>query len=303
MRGTGIEYEIILVVDGSPDDTWTVADDLARSDHTVRAILLARNYGQHNALLAGIRAARHDVIVTMDDDLQHPPEEVPRLLAALRPEVDIVYGNSRQEEHNLFRNLTSRAAKSAMARQGVAGARTVTAFRAFRTYLRPAFDRVDGPDISIDVCLSWASARVAAVAVRMDKRAHGRSGYTFRKLVRHALNTMLGYSTKPLRLVTYLGLLVGVAGFIVFCRILWLYYSGDTDVEGFTTIAGLIAIFSSAQMIAIGVLGEYVGRIHTARMGRPTYVVRARTDRFENAAVATHETGIGSLRDERAVPR
>jgi undecaprenyl-phosphate 4-deoxy-4-formamido-L-arabinose transferase len=291
MRAGQTEYELILVVDGSPDDTWAVADTLARTHDPVRAILLARNYGQHNALLAGIREARHDVIVTMDDDLQHRPEEVPALLGALRDGVDVVYGNSREEEHSLFRNLASRAVKAGMARQGVSGARIISAFRAFRSYLRPAFDRVEGPDTSIDVCLSWASTRMVSVKVRMDKRAHGRSGYTFRKLVRHAINTMLGYSTRPLRLVTYLGLLVGIAGLVLFVRILQLYFLGQTTVAGFTTIAGLVAIFSSAQMIAIGVLGEYVGRIHLSGIGRPTYVIRTRTDRWHDAPADAYRGG------------
>jgi glycosyltransferase involved in cell wall biosynthesis len=292
MRATATEYEVILVVDGSPDHTWAVADSLARVHEPVRALLLARNYGQHNAILAGVRAARYDVIVTMDDDLQHPPEEVPVLVDALRDGVDVVYGNSRQEEHSLFRNLASRAVKAAMVRQmGVSGARIISAFRAFRSYLRPAFDRVEGPDMSIDVCLSWASTQMVSVKVRMDKRRQGRSGYTFRKLVRHAINTMFGYSTKPLRLVTYLGLLVGVAGLVLFGRIVWLYYVGDTTVAGFTTIAGLVAIFSSAQMIAIGVLGEYVGRIHLAGIGRPTYVIRSRTDRWQEASGPAYRGG------------
>jgi hypothetical protein len=157
---------------------------------------------------------------------------------------------------------------------GVANARQVSAFRAFRTFLRNSFDQVNGPHVSIDVALSWGTTRVCAVEVRMEERASGQSGYTFAMLVRHALNMVLGYSTVPLRLVTYLGFAVGAAGLMLFARLIWLYLAGRTSVAGFTTISAMIAMFSSVQMIAIGVLGEYVGRIHSGGMGRPTYVIR-----------------------------
>uniref|UniRef100_UPI0013C31A54 glycosyltransferase family 2 protein n=1 Tax=Allorhizocola rhizosphaerae TaxID=1872709 RepID=UPI0013C31A54 len=272
-------YEIILVVDGSPDNTWEVADSLAKRSGPVRAIRLARNYGQHNALVAGLRAARFEVIVTMDDDLQHPPEEVPKLLAALTDDVDLVYGVAATEEHGFFRNLTSRVAKTGMAvALGAQNADQASAFRAFRAFMRGGFEQVQGPHASIDVTLSWSTTRIAVQTVDMADRAEGRSGYTVGRLVKHALNMALGYSTKPLRLVTYLGFLVGLIGVGLLTRMLWMYFDGRTTQAGFTTIASMIAMFAAAQMVAIGVLGEYVGRIHSGGMGRPTYVIRERTE-------------------------
>ncbi len=277
MRRAKVSYEVILVVDGSPDETWEAASDLAKDNDCVRAIRLARNYGQHNALVAGIRAARHDVIVTMDDDLQHPPEEVPTLLAALTDDLDLVYGLPNEEEHGVVRSLASRLVKAGMAGPvGVRNARLLSAFRAFRTFLQQGFDQVHGPYTSVDVALSWSTTRVGAVTVRMESRTVGRSGYTVRTLVRHALNMLLGYSTAPLRLVTYFGFLVGLGGLVLLGRLLWLYFEGTTSVAGFTTITSLITVFCSAQLIAIGVLGEYVGRIHSGGMGRPTYIIRER---------------------------
>ena len=157
---------------------------------------------------------------------------------------------------------------------GVRNATVVGAFRAFRSFLRTGFDTVSGPHVSVDVALSWGTTRVAATTVRMEHRTEGRSGYTPRKLIKQALNMVLGYSVAPLRLVTYLGFLIGLGGLILFARLLWLYARGDTTIAGFTTIASMVALFSSAQMVAIGVLGEYVGRIHSHGMGRPTYVIR-----------------------------
>jgi undecaprenyl-phosphate 4-deoxy-4-formamido-L-arabinose transferase len=279
MLAFGEQYELILVVDGSPDNTWDVARQLAAQRRWVRAIQLARNYGQQSAVIAGIRAARFDVIVTMDDDLQHPPEEIPRLLAALTDGVDLVYGRSEKEEHGFARSFASRLTKAALSGPlGVQNARMISAFRAFRTSLRSGFDGLHGPNVSVDLALSWATTRVAATKIRMDRRAHGRSGYSPRKLIRHALDMVVGYSTLPLRFVTYLGLVVGLIGVALFARVLWLYLTGQTTVAGYTTTASMIAIFSAAQMIGIGVLGEYVGRIHSGGLGRPTYVVRQSTD-------------------------
>jgi len=272
-------YEIVLVVDGSPDDTWIVASGLAREFGTVRALRLARNYGQHNALIAGIRAARYDVVVTIDDDLQHPPEEIEVLLGALTEDVDLVYGVARDEEHGAARSLASRSVKAALSHAlSVPNARSLSAFRAFRTDLRAGFDQVTSPNLCVDVALSWATTRIAAVPVRMDQRDEGRSGYTLRSLTRYATNLVVGYSTTPLRVVTYVGFVVGAGALLLFLRLLWLHFTGETTVAGFTTIAGMVALFASAQMVAIGVLGEYVGRIHTAGMGRPTYLIRDRVE-------------------------
>jgi hypothetical protein len=161
---------------------------------------------------------------------------------------------------------------------GVNNAKQVSAFRAFRTFLRNGFDLVNGPHVCVDVALSWGTTRVAAVEVRMDERAEGDSGYTFKTLVRHTMNMVLGYSATPLRVVTYLGFAVGAGGLLLFARLIWLYLTGETTVAGFTTISAMVAVFSSVQMIAIGMLGEYVGRIHSGGMGRPTYVIRERTE-------------------------
>jgi glycosyltransferase involved in cell wall biosynthesis len=277
-------HEVILVVD-STDGTWDAARALAERFPHVQAIRMARNYGQHNALIAGIRAASGERIITMDDDLQHPPEELPKLVAALTDDLDVVYAVPESEEHSAVRNLTSWGAKSlVMGRtMGVPNADVLGPLRIFRTFLRAGFDQVSGPHVSVDIVLSWTTTRVGSVVVAMNQRAEGRSGYTLKSLLKHAVNMILGYSTKPLRLVTYLGFLIGVGGLLLTARLIWLYFTGDTKVAGFTTLASLVTIFSSAQLIGIGVLGEYLGRVHAHGMGRPTYVIRERTAQRRNA--------------------
>lgn len=268
------DYEVILVVDGSPDDTATVARALA--DHVkVRCVELRRNYGQHNALLAGVLRARFEVIVTMDDDLQHRPDQIAPLIEPLRDgSVDLVYGVAEEEEHGFWRSLASRAVKRGLGASGVPSARDVSAFRAFRRELSEVFAGVNDPFVSMDVLLSWATTAVRRVVVRMDERQVGASNYSLRSLVRHTLNMVTGYSTIPLRAVAWIGAFCALLGVALFTFVVIKFIAGEITVAGWTTLASMIAIFSGAQMISLAVLGEYVGRLHTRSMQRPTFVVR-----------------------------
>ena len=281
-------WELIFVVDGSPDNSWAVVESLiARLPHVV-GVDLFRNFGQHNALLAGIRAARYDVVVTMDDDLQHRPETVPMLLEKLHPDVDLVYGNSPVEEHGGFRNLTSRMAKAAMSVSiGGKMARDSGALRAFRTKLRDGFANVSDPYVSIDVLLSWVTTKYTTADTPMDQRAVGTSNYTVRKLFRHAINMVTGYSTKPLRLVTWLGFCLALFGVGTLAFVLIRYATSESSVPGFAFLASLISILAGAQLFGLGVIGEYLGRMHFRSMQRPPYVIRE-TVRSEAAAEAAH---------------
>lgn len=271
-----VDWELIFVVDGSPDDSWQVVRDLVTEYPRISGIDLFRNFGQHNALLAGIRAARHEVIVTMDDDLQHRPEAIPVLLEALTDDVDLVYGTSPELEHRAWRNITSRLAKAAMGLTiGGRMARDSGAFRAFRTSLRSGFELVNDSYISIDVLLSWVTTRYRAVATAMDQRESGASNYTVRKLLRHSLNMVTGYSSRPLRLVAWLGFGFALFGTAALAFVLVRYFTGGTAVPGFAFLASLISILAGAQLFGLGVIGEYLGRMHFRSMQRPTYVVRA----------------------------
>jgi undecaprenyl-phosphate 4-deoxy-4-formamido-L-arabinose transferase len=268
-------FEVVLVDDGSRDRSWSVIEDLATRHRRIRGLRLMRNYGQHNALLAGIRAARHEVIVTMDDDLQHRPEDIMTLVAALSDNVDLVYGTSIDEEHGAWRNVSSKVVKTSMASAvGNEMARMASAFRAFRGELRRAFAETSDPFVSIDVLLSWATVRISSVKVQMDTRRYGKSGYTFRKLVRHSINMMTGYSSVPLRLVTYVGFGFAFMGLIVLGYVLIRFAITDNSVPGFPFLASIVAIFSGAQLFALGVLGEYLGRMHFRSMQRPPFTVR-----------------------------
>ncbi len=272
------DYEVILVNDGSRDRSWEVIRQLAQKYPWVLGINLMRNYGQHNALLCGIRAARHQVVVTMDDDLQNPPPEIPKLLEKLNEGYDVVYGTPQREQHGLLRDLASQITKLALqSAMGAQTARHVSAFRAFRTQLRDAFANYQSPFLSIDVLLTWGTTRFAAISVQHDPRRAGVSNYTFRKLVTHALNMMTGFSTLPLQLASLIGFASAFLGLGVLAYVIGRYLILGYSVPGFPFLASTIAIFSGAQMFALGIIGEYLARMHFRMMERPTYAVRSTT--------------------------
>ena len=269
--------EVIIVDDCSRDGTWQTIERITREFTWVRGVTLRRNYGQHNALLCGIRLARHEVIVTIDDDLQNPPEEIPKLLAAL-DHADVVYGKPLTEQHGIARNLASRVTKLALrAAMGAANATDVSAFRAFRTPVRDGFAGYQGTYVSIDPMLTWATVRFAAVPVRREPRTIGRSNYSVRKLVVHALNLITTFSAWPLQVASVMGFGFTVFGLLTLVYVLGRYLLSGTSVPGFPFLASIIAIFSGAQLFSLGIIGEYLARIHSQSLTRPPYVVRETT--------------------------
>jgi glycosyltransferase involved in cell wall biosynthesis len=281
----GGAWEVILVNDGSRDESWKAIQAACASRPGVHGIDLMSNFGQHNALLAGIRAARHDIVVTMDDDLQNPPEEIPLLLEALTEGVDVVYGTPGAARHGFVRNLASSLTKLALrSAMGVSIAEKVSAFRAFRTPLRDGFADYRSQYVSIDVLLTWSTRRFASVPVRHEPRAEGASTYTLRKLVTHALNMVTGFSVLPLQISSVIGFALTLFGAGVLAYVLLRYLALGYSVPGFPFLASIIAIFSGAQLFALGMIGEYLARIHFRVMDRPAYVVRTRLHAEPGAA-------------------
>jgi len=276
-----VDSEIILVDDGSSDESWVRIAELAFKSERVRGIRLGRNSGQHAALLAGIRNARNSLIATLDDDLQNPPEELNRLLVALEDDVDVVYGLPESISQPFWRSFTSRLAKLCLRSILDFGHATqASSYRVFRTRLRDSFSSPVGPEVSIDALLGWATSRFVSVNVRHDEREAGDSNYTLRRLVRFMLDTATGYSTVPLRLATSLGLATVTLSLGVLLWVLGRPLITGESVPGFPFLAATIAIFSGVQLIVLGVLGQYIGRMHFRVMNKPTYTIADRTDRI-----------------------
>lgn len=270
------KYEVIFVNDDSHDNSWQVIIQLSRQYSWVKGINLMRNFGQHNALLTGILAAQYDVIVTMDDDLQHPPEEIHKLTNELiTGSFDVVYGVPKMQEHSLFRSITSHITKRFMSMAlELPNIAQSGAFRAFRIEVRKAFIDYRSQSVSIDALLAWGTSRFSYVIVDHKQRQVGKSNYTFRKLVRHTINMLTGFSTLPLRLASFLGFAFTGFGFLVLVYVIGRYFIEGSPVQGFPFLASLIALFSGAQLFVTGIFGEYLAQIFFNIMGRPLGVER-----------------------------
>jgi glycosyltransferase involved in cell wall biosynthesis len=267
--------ELILVNDDSRDGSWEVISGLVQRHPWIRGVNLMRNYGQHNALLAGIRMSRFNIIVTMDDDLQHPPEEIPKLTDKLGEGFDVVYGLPLEQQHGLLRDLASVVTKASL--QATIGAETasmVSAFRAFRSQVAGAFAEYRGSFISIDVLLTWGTSRFTAVPVRHDPRHSGVSNYSVHKLVTHAFNMITGFSPLPLQFASILGFLFMLFGVLILVYVVGNYLIHGGSVPGFSFLACTIAIFSGVQLLMLGIFGEYLARMHFRTMDKPSSIVR-----------------------------
>lgn len=268
-------FELILVDDGSQDSSWDVICEIVSTNPRVLGLRLGRNAGQHSALLAGVRAARFPVTVTLDDDLQNPPDQIPILVEALDAlAVDVVYGVPREASQSVWRKLAGslvrRSLKSAL---GIGEALNMSSFRCFRTELRNAFAVNVGPGVSFDALLAWSTTRFAAVEVLHAKRAVGTSNYSFGRLLRFSLDTLTGYTTTPLRVVSSMGFVTALIGLVLMFFFVLMPFVQGISVQGFPFMASIIILFSGLQLVTLGVIGEYLARMHFRIMNKPAYVI------------------------------
>ena len=274
LEGQGTEFEILLVNDGSRDGSWQTIETLVGEHLRVRGVNLSRNYGQHNATLCGLRLAKYDVSVTMDDDLQHPPKEIPKLLEKLDEGWDVVYGSFNQHQHSRARNMLSKRTKALVGRTvGLQRVMDQSPFRALRTELRSAFVDYTGPDLLLDVLLGWGTSKFGTVPVEHRSRREGTTNYTPKRLFNMGILLLTAYSTAPLRFVSWLGFGLTAFGIsiLIYAIILRVFFG---SVPGFPFLASLISIFSGAQLFAMGLFGEYLTRVFNRALGRPTYVIK-----------------------------
>jgi undecaprenyl-phosphate 4-deoxy-4-formamido-L-arabinose transferase len=275
LPGCADAYEVLLVNDDSRDSTWEAIQRLSERYPWVVGINLMRNYGQHNATLCGTRNARYAITVTMDDDLEHPPAEIPNILAKLAEGHDLVYGVPQKRTKTIYRNVLSWLIRFAIAvatRQRIV--RDLSAFRAFRTSLRDASTDYRSPQVLIDILLGWGTTRVETTTVKMQSRAVGRSNYGFFHMINVALLMWTGYTTLPLRFASLVGFFFVVFGMAVLIYIFTLYFMYGT-LPGFPFLASTIAIFGGVQLFTLGIIGEYLARMFNRSLDQPVYVIKA----------------------------
>jgi undecaprenyl-phosphate 4-deoxy-4-formamido-L-arabinose transferase len=268
-------YEIVFVDDGSSDSSWELLQALQRQrPEVITAVQLMRNFGQHNALMCGFRHARGQYIITMDDDLQNPPEEIPNLLSVIRNGAhDLVYGVPEKKQHAVGRNVGSRMVNTFFRTVFRTNA-TVTSFRVIRRELLDAILAYNLNFTYIDGLLAWNTQRVGEVTVEHCPRKSGRSGYSITKLLTLALNLFTNFSLIPLQIASAIGLIASIGGLVVAAYYLIQAMLSNIAVPGYASIIVAVMVLGGLQLLALGVIGEYVGRLHLNVNRKPQYTVR-----------------------------
>lgn len=273
LRELGLTYEVILVDDRGQSHAWDTITSLAELHREVSGIRLSRNFGQHAATICGISEARGQWIVTMDDDLEHPPEAIGELLAATAVDRPLVYGVFEKRTHASYRNITSELMRWCLKRAFPDMNENYTSFRVIHARLAEQLARFDLNRPYIDGLLSWLTSNAGSVVVPHGQRRHGESTYTLHKLISHATNILVTYSHLPLRIVTYSGGVLSAFSFFYLLYIIGGRLTGHITDPGYTSLMSVVLLACGIQLLILGTLGEYLGRLMGAVYKRPIYSV------------------------------
>jgi len=269
------EVRFVLVNDASQDSTWEEICKLKKSLPSIRALNLRRNCGEHNSVMAGLRRVKEDAAVIVDDDLQHPPEEILKLLTKMDQGFDVVYGRYRVKQHSLFRNFASWI-NDKIANRMLKKPKELylSSFKAIRKSTIDAVITFDTPFVYIDGLIFWVTQNITQTQVEHLPRQSGSSNYSLRRLIRLHLDMLLGFSSYPLRLVALLGFtMAGVSG-IVMIAVMIERLSDPNLPLGWASIILCISFIGGMILAALGVIGEYLGRIFILLNKRPQSIVK-----------------------------
>jgi glycosyltransferase involved in cell wall biosynthesis len=277
MGQTGLTHEVILVDDRGDKQAWSAIQAIAARDANVIGVRLSRNFGQHAATLCGISRARGAAVVTMDDDLEHPPESIPALLAACTEDTPLVYGVFPVRTHAWYRNISSELMRRTLK---VSFPDLNDSYTSFRCMNRVVAEQLSLFDLSrpyLDGMLSWLTASVATVSVEHGARRHGESAYTLRKLISHAMNIFITFSHLPLRMATYFGTTIAAISFVYLSYIVVAHLVGHITNPGYASLMSVVLFTCGVQLVILGVVGEYIGRLMGAANKKPAFAVQSVT--------------------------
>lgn len=270
----GKSYELLFVDDGSRDDSFDLLKELKSQDCKIRVIRFTRNFGQQAAVLAGFRYSRGRVVVQIDADLQHPPEEIPKLLDAMGENCDLVLTRHKQRRHEFWRVAGSNFLR--WFGQKILGESFQLNLSSFRALRRSVIEKIDAcSDRSryLAILVSWMAVPSVEIEVEHHERPRGKTKYGIFTLVKLAWDFIAGYSSVPLRLVTYMGLMGALLGFVLMLFLLFQRYVRGIGIDGFVVLSAVFAFFAGVQLLSVGILGEYIGRIYLQVQNRPDYIV------------------------------
>lgn len=266
-------YEIIMIEDNGGDESWDVMCSLQKKYRNLRLVQLMRNFGQHNALMCGFSMCRGDLIITLDDDLQNPPEEITKLINAISDNYDVVYGVPPKRKQHFVRNIGSHFVR-AIYKKIFDLQVDLSSFRIMRRDVVKGICEYNKNYTFIDGLLAWHTNRIGEVEVQHNPRQQGATGYSVKKLITLTLNMLTNFSIGPLQVATVLGLIFSSLGFLIAAWFVFKFLIYDIPVPGFTSIIVSITLFSGVQMLTLGLIGEYLGRMHLNINSKPQYYIR-----------------------------
>lgn len=273
--GDRLKFEIILINDGSLDSSCEKCIELTKSNNSIRFINLSRNFGQHNAILAGLKFAKGEYIVVLDDDLQSPPDRIWKLLNKIREGYDVVYANYVYKKHNPFRNFGSKI-NSVMETILLKKPRKVktSSYFIIRKYIAREIIKYRGPYPYLAGLVFRITDNIGVVDVEHKERPYGKSNYNFIKLLRLWINGFTNFSVKPLRIAFFIGVLLAFVAFILSILLIIRKFLNPMVEIGWTSIIIAVFFFSGIQLVSIGLIGEYVGRSFLSLNKQPQYVIK-----------------------------
>lgn len=276
------DYEIILVEDGSPDNSWKFIEDICKNNSKVKGIKLSRNFGQHYAITCGLEAANGDWVVVMDCDLQDQPEEIPNLFNKAMEGYDIVFAQRENRQDSVFKKISSKLFYKLFSY--LTGTEQDTRIANFGIYNRKVIQSILSMNDYIryfPTMVQWVGFNSAKVKVKHSSRFEGKSSYTFSNLLKLALNNILSFSDKPLKIFMKLGLYISTISFLIGIMYLLQYFSGHIVVLGFTSIIITITFLSGIIILTLGIVGMYAGKTFEQSKQRPTYIIHKKINDVE----------------------
>ena len=271
------DFELILVDDGSKDRSYEVMEKLRSRDHRVKIIQMARNFGQHPALLCGFAHVKGDFVVTMDDDLQHQPEELPKMVRVMeeRPDVDVIIASYEGRKHQLIRKLGTKVSVWATSKMlGKDPNLQITSYRLIRRFLVDAMLQTNTYLPQIGNLLVLSSNRIINVPVQHADRAYGKSGYSFKRLVKDLIYDITAHSAFPLLMVRNIGIISFLVSMVMAVYYLVRYFTMGISVEGWTSQMLVMLAFFGLVLLSIGIMGIYLMNILNEAKKMPHYVIR-----------------------------
>jgi glycosyltransferase involved in cell wall biosynthesis len=276
MGSLGQPYEIIFIDDGSKDNSFQILKSFQEKDTNIKVIRFTRNFGQHPAVMAGFESARGEVVITIDSDLQNPPEEIPVMLKKLDEGYEVVFGIFKHRQHSAFRRAGSAFTKKVLSMILPSGVSNLSAFRVMRSYVVERLQLFSERSKFLDGLICWMGYKVGTVEVEHDKRFAGKTKYNLFKLVAMWFDIVVSLTDMPLKFATYVGIILGTLSLLLALFYVIRYFIYGFSVPGFATTVILISVFAGIQLFCLGILGEYIGRMNKEVKKKPEYIVRDR---------------------------